>query len=260
MSRCCLSAVLLANDLLQIQNFKCYRKLLDNSNRKPRIKKIPADFAAVRFLSRMHSHVHLQSAVSRKGLSTLRTARSLEILVLLQDVLIQILLGHHSSVANLTFVLCLVVCKLLMNVQGIGICAYFGTHVTHYWLLLVNETYVIRQISLDLVLFGATVTWKIVLVAVLSGHVNLYFVLVLVAVFTLIAVVQLYAFKTHCFNVLSLDVRVQSRLALRLKTAFIAGKAIIEFSYPFCVCSLLGRTTGSYTRRRSSILTLEVKF
>lgn len=125
----------------------------------------------------------------------------------------------------MTLVLCLVVSKLLVDVEGIGVCAYLGTNVANYWLLLVSETYVICQISLDLVLLVAAVTWEFELFAVLPSHVNLYLVLVLVAVITLIAVEHFHFPKAHCLVVHPLDVRDQGRFAFRLIPTFVAVEA-----------------------------------
>lgn len=69
----------------------------------------------------MNPHVNLQSAVSRKCFATFFTNDVLFSLVLPDHVLIQILLAHHSSLAYLTFVFCLVVSKLLMDVKRIAI-------------------------------------------------------------------------------------------------------------------------------------------
>lgn len=190
-----------------------------------------ADGAAVRFVPGMDPHVHLQPAVPRERLAALLAHHILPTLVLPEHVLVEVLLADHPSLAYLALVLGLVVRELLMHVQGVAVEAGLAANVADHWLLPMAETYVVRQIALDLELLAAGLAGKFEVVRVLARDVYLQLVLVLVLVVALAAVEQLrlrVAVAGPWLLVLPLDVRVQRRLLGSLEAALVARVHLIH--------------------------------
>jgi len=79
-------------------------------------KRSAADCAAVRLVARMNSHVLPQIVIFEEGLAALLTHRLFLPLMLRQQVLIQILLCYKPSMAQRTFIFCLVMRMFLMSV------------------------------------------------------------------------------------------------------------------------------------------------
>jgi len=82
----------------------------------PTSERFIADGATVWFVPGVNPHVHLQSAIPRECLAALFAYHVLSAFMLPEHVFVEILLANHSSLAYLTLVLGLVVCKLLVHV------------------------------------------------------------------------------------------------------------------------------------------------
>lgn len=148
------------------------------------------DGAGVRFVTGVDSHVDFQSAVPREGFPALLADNVLPSLVLGDHVLVKVLLCHHTPLAHLALVLCLVMGELLMNVEGVTVQAGFPADVAYDRLLLVTEAYVIGQVALHLEFLAAGLARELEVVRVFPGDVYLQLVLVLVLVVALVAVKQ----------------------------------------------------------------------
>jgi len=109
-------------------------------------------------------------------------------------VLVKILLTDHSPLTYLTLVLRLVVRELLMHVQRVAVETGLAANVANYRLFSMAETYVIRQIALDLKLLTAGLAGKLKDVRMLARNVYLQFVFVLVLVIALTTIKQ---FQLH---------------------------------------------------------------
>lgn len=198
----------------------------------PAGERLLADGAAVWFVPGMDPHVHLQSAVPRECLTALLAHHVLPAFVLPEHVLIEVLLADHPPLADLTFVLGLVVRKFLMHIQGVAIETSLAANVTDHWLLQMAETYVVRQITLDFELFTAGLAGEFEVVRVLARNVYLQLILVLVLIVALAAVEQ---FRLHVavagplwISVLPLDVRIQRRLLGSLEVALVARVYLVD--------------------------------
>lgn len=190
----------------------------------PASEGLVADGAAVRLVPGMDPHVHFQSTVPRERLAALLADHILPALVLPEHVLVEVLLTHHPPLAYLTLVLGLVMRELLMHVQGVAVEAGLAANVADHRLFPVAETYVIRQIPLDLELLAAGLAGELEVVRVLARDVYLQLVLVLVLVVALAAIEELWLSVAAVprLLVLALYVRVQRRLLAGLEAALVA--------------------------------------
>lgn len=149
---------------------------------------LAADGAVVRLVSSMNSHVHLQSAIPRERLAALLAHYVVPVLVLSEHVLVKILLADHSPLTYLTLVLRLVMRELLVHVQRVAVETGLAANVANHRLLPMAETYVIRQVALDLKLLAAGLAGKLEDVRVLARDVYFQLVFVLILVVALAAV------------------------------------------------------------------------
>jgi hypothetical protein len=151
----------------------------------PASEGLVANGTAIWLIPGMNPHVHLQSAIPRERLAALLAHYVLPTLVLSEHMLVKILLTHHSSLTYLTLVFCLVMRELLVHVQRIAVETSLAANVANHRLFPMAETYVIRQIALDLKLLTAGLAGKLEDVRMLARDVYLQLVLVLVLVIAL---------------------------------------------------------------------------
>lgn len=129
---------------------------------------LAANVTLVRPVTRVRHHMLLQPVILREGLAALLAHEALPALVLQQDVLVEILLGDHTPLANLAFVLGLEVRPFLMHVQRIAVGAGLATNVADDGALLVLEAHVQSHVALHFELLTAELAFVFVIGAMLA--------------------------------------------------------------------------------------------
>lgn len=110
---------------------------------------------SVRSVTSVGHHMLFQSMIFGERFAAFLANETLPSLVLEQNVLVQIRLRHHATVADVAFVFGLEMGPFLMNVQRITVRTRLSTDVAYYGSLLVLESYVQSHVALDLKLLSA---------------------------------------------------------------------------------------------------------
>lgn len=151
-----------ATDITDIRTFsRVYEQVLPI--RCSTRESLAADVTIVRSVPGMSHHVLLQSMILRERFPALLAYETLSPLVLQQNMLIQILLGNHASFANLTLVLWLEMCPLLMHVQRVAVRACFPTNVAYNRPFFMLETHVKPHVAFHLELFPTVLAIVLIL-------------------------------------------------------------------------------------------------
>lgn len=119
--------------------------------------------AIVRPVPGVSHHMLFQSMILGERLPTLLAHEALPSLVLQQNMLVEVLLRHHSPLAYLALVLWFEMRPLLVHVQGIAVRACLPAHVAHDRALLVLESHVKPHVAFHLELLPAILAVVLVL-------------------------------------------------------------------------------------------------
>lgn len=135
-------------------------------------KGFTTEVTRVRSFSSMCHRVLLQFACLVEHLAALLAHERGPLFVLPEDVLVQILLGDHSSVAYVALELGLVVLAFLMHVQGVAVVADLAADVADQRYREMLEAYVRSQVALDFKFLAAELAGESVLGRVFAFDVH----------------------------------------------------------------------------------------
>lgn len=131
-----------------------------------------ADRAVVWLIACVNSHMLSQVVILKECLAALLAYRLFFPLMLRQHVLVQILLGDETPVAQRAFVLRLVMRVLLMGVQAVAVSTSLTADVTHHRRFSMIQPGVRGEIALDLELFTAVFARVAVMLGMLADEVR----------------------------------------------------------------------------------------
>lgn len=187
----------------------------------PTRERFAADVTVIWSIAGVGHHMLLQSMILRKGFAALLAHEALPALVLQQDMLIQILLRDHASLADLALVLGLEMRPFLVHVKRVAIGASLAANIANYRGLFVLETHVQSHVTLDLEFLTAILAIELILGPVLAIEMFLQPTPALTFKSARIARVFLRFFDSSAFasssdrmlrRMFSTDVRIKGRL------------------------------------------------